>query len=129
MSRHLKTAKSLNTAVFVLSIIGVVWWVLVLFFGAAIWGSANLNTSYLVFAGAGVSIISVIYLAFCIFSIVCACVISSNIKKGIAGGAPFVLAILNAVFSGLSGRYVTMVLAIITAVKLNAAKKESLPNI
>lgn len=129
MSRHLKTAKSLNTAILVLSIIGLVATVLLLFFGVFVVGSASSVNYYQTFGGVGIIILALIFLIFYIFSVVCAGVISSSIKKGIAAGTPFVLAILNAVFCGLSGRYITMVLAIITAVKLNSAKKESLPNI
>lgn len=133
MSQHLKTAKSLNTAVLVLSIIGIVATVLLLFFGVFVLSSASFIdytvSYYQAFGGIGIIILSLVYLIIYIFSVVCAGVISGSIKKGIATGAPFVLAILNAVFCGLSGRYITMVLAIITAVKLNSAKKEALPNI
>ena len=129
MSRHFTIAKNLNIAVLVLSILGLVLGFATLIFGSVLFGSVDLDEYGVGIAGLGIAIFAGVYLVFYIFSVVCAGVIMSSINKGNAAGSPFVLAILNAVFSGLSGRYITMVLAILTAVQLNAARKDQLPNI
>lgn len=129
MTPSLKVAKSLNTAILILSIIGLVATCVLLFFGIFVWGSASAIDYYQVFGGIGIIVFSLIYLFLYIFSVVCVCITRGSITGGSPSNGPFVLAIVNAVFCGLSGRYVTLVLSIVLAVKLNSAKKESLPNI
>lgn len=131
MASTLKTARNLNIAILVLSIIGIVGCVLL--FGLGVVMSSSFTTYNSDYATLGTGILSIVIAIIMaisyIFSLVAVGIVNSGISKQNVAGGPFVMSILNAVFCGMAGRWITMILAIILSVKLNAAKKESLPNI